>query len=163
MSTIGQALFLLLLSELQRAFGSFDWGALEEDLQKVMKDNQSFWPGETSFCFVGRLYWNLIILSWLWSLWTFLCPSCMAHVRLLQVEEFQILFGMKPRMPLHWNLHKSNIQGLRWERWCRWSQDQVQVTLRQFELRVWKVWAWVELGGQCQPGEGSPAALAGEK
>ena len=24
-------------------------------------------------------------------------------------------------------LHKFDFQGLRWERWCRWSQDQVQI------------------------------------
>ena len=60
MTTIGQTLFLLLSSELLGAFGSFavdvDYRVVEKDLHKVMVDNQSFWPGETSFCFVGRLY-----------------------------------------------------------------------------------------------------------
>ena len=52
MSTIGHILFLLLLSELQGAFGSFvvnvDYRVVEKDLLKVMVDNQSFWPGDTS-------------------------------------------------------------------------------------------------------------------
>ena len=58
-ATLGQILFLLLSSELQEASVSLDnFQALEKDLYKVMKDNQSFWPGETPCYFVGRFWWN---------------------------------------------------------------------------------------------------------
>ena len=59
MAIMLQALFLLLTSEFThfplRVFGSDfkgedldDLQSIEKDLLKVMRDNQSFWPGEMS-------------------------------------------------------------------------------------------------------------------